>query len=90
MSIGDFQKKPLQVEQPLVEIMSKDHECMIRGCFANGTESYQTKYVTFSIERIFTEKVIFSRRHFDLTTNNISDNILVTLIQSLGFQLVVF
>jgi hypothetical protein len=24
--------KPLQVEQPLVEVMSKDHARMIRGC----------------------------------------------------------
>jgi len=83
MSIVDFQQKPLQVEQPLVEIMSKDHERMIRGCFANGTESYQTKSYD-----IFNRKNIY--RHFDSTTNHISDNILVTLIQSLGFQLVVF
>ncbi len=42
------------------------------------------KGVTFSMERIFTERVIFSRRHYDLMTNHISDKYLNKILQSLS------
>ncbi len=63
MSIGDLKQKPLQVEQPLVKIMSTDHECMIRGCFANGTDSYQTKRCD-----IFNRKNIYRKGDFLMET----------------------
>ncbi len=59
MSVGDLQHQPLQVEQPLVKNMSKDHERMIRGCFANGTDSYQTKRCD-----IFNGKNIYRKGNF--------------------------
>ncbi len=55
--------KLLQVEQPLVEVMSKDHERMIRGCFANGSDSYQTKRCD-----IFNGKNIYRKGSFLMET----------------------
>ena len=46
------------------------------------------KGVTFSMERIFTERVIFSRRHYDLMTNHISDKYLNKILQRLSLHLV--